>query len=94
MNVRPPHKTDVPNSSIELFFVHNGRLAIVLTQDGTTANSTTGQFTRSHFLRLTSAARPAPSASTAVHSFLSRSTRDVIGYRDMSKPFAWRAPVR
>jgi hypothetical protein len=41
MNVRPPHKTVVPNSSIELFFVPSGRLVIVLTQDGTTANSKT-----------------------------------------------------
>jgi hypothetical protein len=41
MNVRPPHKTVVPNSSIELFFLHSGRLVIVLTQDGTTANSKT-----------------------------------------------------
>ncbi|MEQ1680214.1 MAG: hypothetical protein ABL950_06395 [Nitrospira sp.] len=49
MNVRAPHKTVVPNSSIERFFVHSGRLVIVLNQDGRTANSTTGQFTRYHF---------------------------------------------
>ncbi len=44
MDVRAPHKTVVPNSSIELFFVRSGRLVIVLTQDGMAANAKAGTF--------------------------------------------------
>jgi hypothetical protein len=44
MDVRAPHKTIVPNSSIELFFVRGDRLADFLIEDGMAVNSKTGKF--------------------------------------------------